>query len=76
MNKCLRHDMRSRLLALLVVTSTLLAGCYGDGKEIVIEEQVSLFEKLRKSIPSNYASLAASSGIFLGPNFHFDLCRA
>nr|HIL74454.1 alanine racemase [Rhodospirillales bacterium] len=50
--------------------------CAEDKNHPKNREQVSLFEKLRKSIPSNYASLAASSGIFLGPNFHFDLCRA
>ncbi len=39
-------------------------------------QQLSLFKKLRKFIPSQYASLAASSGIFLGTGYHFDLCRA
>ena len=55
MNKCLRHDMRSRLLASLVVISTLLAGCFGDGKEIIIEEEVSLFEtyEMVDPIPAN-----------------------
>ncbi len=39
-------------------------------------QQASLFEKVRKTIPAKCASLAASSGIFLGPDYHFDLCRA
>jgi alanine racemase len=39
-------------------------------------DQVTLFKKLQTSIPSKFASLAASSGIFLGSNYHFDLCRA
>ena len=39
-------------------------------------EQITLFERLRNSIKSKHASLAASSGIFLGSNYHFDLCRA
>lgn len=39
-------------------------------------EQIKLFKKLLKSIPTKYASLAASSGIFLGQDYHFDLCRA
>lgn len=39
-------------------------------------EQVALFNELRSSIKAKYASLAASSGIFLGPDYQFDLCRA
>ena len=39
-------------------------------------EQVSLFKKLRTTIPSRHSSIASSSGIFLGSNYHFDLCRA
>lgn len=44
MRICLRHIMRSRLLALLVVASTLLAGCFGDGEEIIVIEEFSIFE--------------------------------
>jgi alanine racemase len=33
------------------------------------------FERLRRLLPAAPASLANSSGIFLGPDFHYDLCR-
>jgi len=39
-------------------------------------EQLILFNALRKSLAAKRASLAASSGIFLGAEYHFDLCRA
>jgi alanine racemase len=37
--------------------------------------QLSAFNAVRKRLPSCAASLANSSGIFLGPDFHFDLVR-
>ena len=39
------------------------------------ERQWLAFERLRKMLPEAPASLANSSGIFLGPAFHFDLVR-
>ena len=39
-------------------------------------EQITLFKDLLKLLPTKQASLAASSGIFLGPSYHFDLCRS
>jgi alanine racemase len=50
--------------------------CAEDKNHPKNSQQLSLFEKLRKFVPSQYASLAASSGIFLGTDYHFDLCRA
>ena len=38
-------------------------------------EQLARFERLRPLLPSAPASLANSSGIFLGPAFHHQLCR-
>jgi alanine racemase len=38
-------------------------------------EQLSRFEAARKRLPAFPASLANSSGIFLGPDYHFDLVR-
>lgn len=38
-------------------------------------EQRALFDELRATLPAAAASLANSAGIFLGPDFHFDLCR-
>lgn len=39
------------------------------------EEQCSAFAALRRAFPKAQASLAASSGIFLGPAYHGTLCR-
>ncbi|WP_036789431.1 alanine racemase [Pleomorphomonas koreensis] len=38
-------------------------------------EQLSAFRAARERLPGFAGSLAASSGIFLGPDYHFDLCR-
>jgi alanine racemase len=38
-------------------------------------EQLSRFEAARARLPALPASLANSSGIFLGPDYHFDLVR-
>ena len=37
--------------------------------------QLDLFQELRRGLPPAPASLANSSGVFLGPDFHFDLAR-
>ncbi len=37
--------------------------------------QLALFNSLRARLPAADASLANGSGIFLGPDFHFDLAR-
>ena len=38
-------------------------------------DQLRRFETVRRRLPPAPASLANSSGIFLGPDFHFDLAR-
>lgn len=38
-------------------------------------EQLSAFGEARRRLPGLPGSLAASSGIFLGADYHFDLCR-
>lgn len=38
-------------------------------------EQLAAFHAARERLPGLPGSLAASSGIFLGPDYHFDLCR-
>jgi len=50
--------------------------CAEDKNHRKNAQQLSLFHKLRKLVPSQHVSLAASSGIFLGPDYHFDLSRA
>jgi alanine racemase len=37
--------------------------------------QLSLFQQMGQALPCCRMSLAASSGIFLGPDYHFDLVR-
>ncbi|KLK91520.1 alanine racemase [Microvirga vignae] len=37
--------------------------------------QLALFRQIRKILPCRRMSLAASSGIFLGPEYHFNLVR-
>ncbi|MBS1184339.1 MAG: alr [Proteobacteria bacterium] len=38
-------------------------------------EQLAAFRAVRHRLPGLAGSLAASSGIFLGPDYHFDVCR-
>ena len=38
-------------------------------------QQLAAFRRLRSSLPMGAASLANSAGIFLGPDYHFDLAR-
>lgn len=37
--------------------------------------QLALFQQMARALPCRWMSLAASSGIFLGPEYHFDLIR-
>ena len=47
-----------------------------DPKHAKNAEQRRLFLAARRKLPPAPASLAASSGIFLGPDIHFDMVRA
>ena len=49
--------------------------CAEDQQDPMNAQQLALFNRLRTSLPKCGASLANSSGIFLGPQFHFDLAR-
>ena len=49
--------------------------CAEDRAHPLNEEQRGRFEQRRASLPPAPASLANSSGIFLGPAFHYQLCR-
>ncbi|RAZ87300.1 alanine racemase [Mesorhizobium hawassense] len=46
-----------------------------EPQEAANENQRREFERLRKMLPVAPASLANSSGIFLGPAYHYDLAR-
>ncbi|MGH1588074.1 alanine racemase [Methylobacterium phyllosphaerae] len=49
--------------------------CAGEPDSPVNAAQRAVFQAVRGRLPGVPASLAASSGIFLGPDFHFDLVR-
>lgn len=50
-------------------------GCADTPDNPLNRQQLAIFTRLKDRLPSAPASLAASSGIFLGPEWHFDLVR-
>lgn len=49
--------------------------CGSDPAHPLNAKQLSAFRQVRARFPSVPASLANSAGIFLGPDYHHDLCR-
>ncbi|TPN45097.1 MULTISPECIES: alanine racemase [unclassified Mesorhizobium] len=49
--------------------------CADEPRHPANEQQRLAFERLRALLPAAPASLANSSGIFLGPRYHYDLAR-
>ena len=49
--------------------------CADEPKHPMNEQQRTLFNALRTILPATKASFANSGGIFLGPEFHYDLVR-
>jgi alanine racemase len=49
--------------------------CAEDASHPMNREQRARFDRLRRLVPDAPASLANSSGIFLEPAFHYQLCR-
>ncbi|MDF7674806.1 alanine racemase [Acetobacteraceae bacterium ESL0709] len=68
----LKHDWL-RELPLCLVMSHL--ACADTPEHPANKEQLACFERLTGYFPSVPRSLSASSGIFLGKEFHFDLVR-
>lgn len=60
-------------LDLVLVMSHL--ACADEKDHPANRAQLAAFERLRRLLPPAPASLANSSGIFLGPEYHFDLAR-
>jgi alanine racemase len=60
-------------LELRLVMSHL--ACAEEADNPMNQEQLARFERLRPLFPGAPASLANSSGMFLGPAFHYQLCR-
>lgn len=49
--------------------------CAEDEAEPLNSQQLAAFARIRAAFPGARASLANSSGIFLGPDYHFDFVR-
>src|SRR5439155_163580 len=49
--------------------------CAADPSDTRNARQLGLFKVARSLFPDATASLAASAGLFLGPDYHFDLVR-
>ena len=62
-----------RRLDVALVMSHL--ACADEADHPMNREQLDTFLRLRASLPPARASLAASDGLMLGPDFHFDLVR-
>lgn len=65
-------DTLARLDVKLVMSHLACADDPADPKNA---EQRAAFDKMRAQLPSAPASLAASDGLMLGPDFHYDLAR-
>jgi alanine racemase len=66
---------RAQLAALDLRLVMSHLACAEEPGHALNQEQRARFERLRSLLPAAPASLANSSGIFLGPAFHFQLCR-
>jgi alanine racemase len=71
----IEHLGRADLDALEVRLVMSHLACAEEADNPMNEEQHARFERLRALLPAAPASLANSSGIFLGPAFHHQLCR-
>lgn len=62
-----------RRLDIALVMSHL--ACADDAKHPMNSEQLEMFRRIRARLPKARASLAASDGLMLGQDYHFDLVR-
>jgi len=65
-------DLLQRLDIALVMSHL---ACADEARNPMNREQLETFNRLRASLPNARASLAASDGLMLGREFHFDLVR-
>jgi len=49
--------------------------CADEPSRLMNHQQLAAFVDIRRRLPAARASLANSAGVFLGPDFHFDLAR-
>jgi alanine racemase len=66
------HSLFNRINVTLVMSHLACADKPDDLKN---GQQLAAFEQLRAALPPAPASLAASDGVMLGPDYHFDLVR-
>ena len=64
-----------RLMGLEALLMMSHLACAEEPDNPMNRAQLDLFRALRRRLPAAPASLANSSGVFLGPDFHFDLTR-
>ena len=69
-------DNRSRLDGIGVRYVMSHLACAEDADSPKNAAQLALFRSLKAKLPAAPATFANSSGIFLGPDYHFDLVRA
>ncbi len=65
----------SRLDNLNILTVISHLACADEPDNPKNAEQLNVFRELRRQLPQGLASFANSSGIFLGPDYHFDQAR-
>ena len=68
-----REERTLRQLGLDLVISHL--ACADTPDNAMNRRQLALFREVRNQFPGIAASLANSAGVFLGPDYHFDLVR-
>mgnify|MGYP006284696079 CR=1 FL=1 len=68
-------DLRADLAALELDFLVSHLACADEPDPAFSRGQRARFEEARRLVPHLPASLANSAGIFLGPDFHYDLCR-
>eukprot|EP00916_Digyalum_oweni_P001117 GHVL01002208.1.p1 GENE.GHVL01002208.1~~GHVL01002208.1.p1 ORF type:complete len:403 (+),score=101.70 GHVL01002208.1:123-1331(+) len=72
-NNTNNNEINTDTLNILCVMSHL--SCAEDFHNVANIEQLNLFKKLSSFFPKSKKSLANSSGIFLGSEYHFDIAR-
>ncbi len=69
------HDTPSLLAGVNVALVMSHLACADEPASPKNASQLAAFEQLRALLPAATASLANSGGVFLGPEYHFDLVR-
>jgi alanine racemase len=72
---CILIDNRQQLDALDLRLLMSHLACADEPDHPANARQLALFQQMGRILPCCRMSLAASSGVFLGPEYHFDLVR-